>query len=317
MYNYQSIKKAFYLIESPMQLMSAIEAKHYFAPDKNILFIRYNGEARNDLQIKKLLKYDHFDRIYSTTIKKGHMIAYSKLLYVYLLLLIYRTNVLFVGNFKENFMKCVYKLLKKQKCIFLDDGAQSSYLYSMDRNANMFSYFKFAHDGNSSRLYVHNSFEFFRSQMQIEGKQVLDNTVFFIGAPLVEKNMIDEEQFHFYFSKIAKTYNDLGQIIKYIPHRHEETDKLQRYSNIVIDRLDEPIELYLLHSTELPSTIASFYSAALYSIQIIFHEYISDITSYYLPPANLSVNQDIQSKISAVYKTLEQVIKVNRTYINN
>lgn len=317
MYNYKSIRRALYLIESPMQLMSAIEAKHYFTPANNVLFIRYNGEEKNNLQIKGLLKYASFDKTYSVTIKEGCKAAYVKLLYVYAILLLSQTDILFVGNFKENFMKCVYKLFKKTKRIFLDDGAQSSYLYTKDKDANMFSYFIFEPSVNPLRLYVHNSFEFFRSQMKNDIKQVLNNIVYFIGAPLVEKNLINETQFHFYFSRIVKLYNDNGKTIRYISHRSENAYKLRRYGSVEVCRLDEPIELFLLQSSVVPSSVASFYSAALYSIQMMFHDYISDIVSYYLPTSEMHVRQEVKSNIEEVYKTLEGVIKVHRQYVNN
>lgn len=308
------MKKAFFIVESPMQLITAIEAKEYFKPSISILFIRYNKEDRNDGQINKILSYGKFDSKHSVKIKEYSRFAYIKLLYVYALLIFYRPSILFVGDYKANFMKIIYKLFSKEKCIFLDDGAQSSYIFYQDSTANMFSYFEFPKEKNTRRLYVHNSFPYFRGILKHNKIKILANTVYFIGAPLLEKDMISAEQFDFYFSKIANHYLSLGYSIKYLPHRHENNDKLKKYQYVDVLILDEPVELYMLHAEELPSCVASFYSAALYTIQQIFSEKIKQIESFYFPPSIMKLDEDTQLKIEGVYKTLSEVIVVNYNY---
>lgn len=310
------MKTAFFIIESPMQLITAIEAKHYFTPEKSILFIRYNKEERNDNQIKKILKYSDFEDSYSIRIKEYSKFAYVKLLYVYTLLLFYHPDTLFIGDYKANFMKMIYRFFKKEKCIFLDDGAQSSYIYAMDKRANMFSYFKFNHDPSSKRLYVHNTFEYFKSVMKNNNKKILNDVVYFIGAPLVEKEMITSEQFDYYFSRVVCYYEKKGMTIKYLPHRHENNNKLDKYQNIEIIVLDEPVELYLLHANFIPVSISSFYSAALYTIQLLFKDIMHDNLSFYFPPEVMNVSKEIQDKIEEVYTTLEGIMDVNYSYLD-
>lgn len=308
------MKKAFFVIESPMQLITAIEANEHFKPSKSILFIRYNKEDRNDRQINKILAYGKFDSKYSIKIKLYSKFAYIKLLYVYALLLFYRPSNLFIGDYKANFMKMIYRFFNKKKCIFLDDGAQSSYIFYQDPEANMFSYFKFPVEENPQRLYVHNAFPYFRGILKHNNKEILDNTVYFIGTPLLEKNMISTEQFELYFSKVANYYLNQGYSIKYLPHRHEDNDKLKKYTNVEVLVLDEPVELYMLHANVLPSCVASFYSAALYTIQQIFSEQIEHVQSFYFPTEIMLVDEDTKLKIESVYKTLGEVIAVTKNY---
>lgn len=308
------MRNAFFVVESPMQLITAIEANEHFKPSKSVLFIRYNEEDRNDGQINKILSYGKFDSKYSIKIKEYSKFAYIKLLYVYALLILYRPSVLFIGDYKANFMKMIYRLFRKEKCIFLDDGAQSSYIFYQDPKANMFSYFKFPVEENTQRLYIHNTFPYFRGILKHNKKEILDKTVYFIGAPLLEKNMISAEQFDLYFSKVANFYLNQGYKIKYLPHRHEDNEKLKKYSNVEVMVLDESVELYMLHANALPSCVASFYSAALYTIQQIFSEQIEHVQSFYFPTEIMMVREDTKLKIESVYKTLGEVITVNINY---
>ena len=64
------MRNAFFVVESPMQLITAIEANEHFKPSKSVLFIRYNEEDRNDGQINKILSYGKFDSKYSIKIKE-------------------------------------------------------------------------------------------------------------------------------------------------------------------------------------------------------------------------------------------------------
>lgn len=308
------MKSAFFIVESPMQLISAIEANEHFKPSKSILFIRYNKEDTNDGQINNILSYGHFDSKFSIKIRVNSKIAYVKLLYVYALLLFFRPSTLFIGDYKANFMKMIYRIVDKEKCIFLDDGTQSSYIYYQDPKANMFSYFKFPAEENSQRLYVHNTFPYFRGILKHNKKEILDDTVYFLGAPLLEKKMISAEQFDLYFSKVANYYLNQGYSIKYLPHRHEDNEKLRKYLNVEVMVLDEPVELYLLHANVLPSCIASFYSAALYTIQQIFYEEVKQVQSFYFPTEIMMVSEDTKHKIESVYKTLGEVITVTKNY---
>jgi len=311
------MKTAFFVVESPMQLITAIEAKHYFNPPKSILFVRYNMEERNDAQVDKIMQYADFDSFYSIKIKACKQIAYLKILYVYVLILYFRPESIFIGDYKANFMKMIYRFFGKKKCIFLDDGAQSSYIYDMDKEANMFSYFKFKHDETSNRIYIHNSFKYFRKLLTNENRCILGNVVYFIGAPLVEKNMISLQQFNYYFSCVVRYFQNRGVAIHYLPHRHEHLAKMRKFPEVKIIVLEEPIELYLLHAHEMPSSIASFYSAALYTIQMLFSGYIKNIVSFYLPPSVMDISNDSKQKVERVYNTLCEIMEVNCNYIKS
>lgn len=297
-----------------MQLICAIEAFHYFNPSFSALFIRYNDEKRNDTQIRNLLNYGNFDKTYYVTIPTNKLFSYYKIIYVFACLLIHRPSTLFIGNFKTKFMRLIYKRFDNSKVIFLDDGAQSSYFYYENPKANMFSYFLFPNILNTERLYIHNNFQYFKKIIKNTNKVIHKDQVFFIGAPIVEKNVVSDSVFHNYFHLIVDYYTTQGKEIIYIPHRHENIDKLNGYKGIHVKVIDDPIEIYLMQTTDLADCVASFYSAALYTIQLLFSEQINDITAFYLPSSDFLLDSAKHKHIEDVYKMFEGVIHVNKTY---
>ena len=73
------------------------------------------------------------------------------------------------------------------------------------------------------------------------------------------------------FTQVFNYYKKQGKKIKYILHRRENRKILeQHFSNIEIVQFDNLLELELLIKKIKPLHIASFYSAALFSLKKIY-----------------------------------------------
>ncbi|MEA1988823.1 MAG: hypothetical protein U9N57_06410 [Pseudomonadota bacterium] len=71
--------------------------------------------------------------------------------------------------------------------------------------------------------------------------------------------------------KIASKHSNLE--ILYVPHRGESLKKIEQinsFPNIRVEFLDYPIELYGLVNDTLPFKVTSFYSTALYTMNVIY-----------------------------------------------
>ena len=272
-------KRSLFFVQSPMQLMNAIEAKHFFSLDYSVLIVRYNGSASNNAQIGTILKYDpKFDKI--LYVKVANIVAYFKFLILFKELILYRFDKFFLGDFHSNIVRFFLKFINPKKVYLLDDGLQTVAIHRDNLKHNIFSYYNLTN--NSARRQVYsNQFDFFRSYTHV-GNRITIPKLYFIGAPLVEKEVLTLDVFLDLMGRIVKYYEKQNIEIIYLPHRMENLDKFKNTDISSFIELDIPIELFLIESEYLPFKIASFYSAALYSLNVLFKNKI-EVTSFGIP----------------------------------
>jgi hypothetical protein len=115
---------------------------------------------------------------------------------------------------------------------------------------------------------IHNDLKYFKKIFLTDS--TLDEHIYLLGQPLSEINLISRATYLEYVKKIQIFYN---KKIVYIPHRAESLldDLLQRQDeNFIIQEINQPIELEFITSKRYPMHICSFYSSALFTLNILY-----------------------------------------------
>jgi hypothetical protein len=102
-----------------------------------------------------------------------------------------------------------------------------------------------------------------------------------------------------FLKKLMKKYN---KKIVYILHRNEKIEKFNDMQNIVIKKLDYPIELYGINEKEIPLRIISFFSTALYTMKLIYKE--TEVLYIYHSFKN-----------NKLYETIEEIYNFQKKYM--
>jgi hypothetical protein len=94
-----------------------------------------------------------------------------------------------------------------------------------------------------------------------------DNEVLIVGQPFVKNGHMKPENYLACVEKIQHKYH--GKNITYLPHpRETDVDKLtlQKITGMNIIDTNLTVEMYLMHQSKAPGTVAGFYSAALWYV---------------------------------------------------
>lgn len=300
------IKSAVFLVESPMQLINAIEAKHYFGIQDSSIIIRYDGIAANDDHIDYVLKTidNSFTRIINIILLYGKKNLYKMLIPLFVSIK-YKPDYLFIGNYYSGYAKITRLLYPNRKCIYLDDGAQTTKLYYDNKNINLFSYFSFT-EKFPDRMYIHHSFSYLKQKLSEKHQTVSKGVIYFIGTALVENDLISESNYEKIVVSLVDHYSEYN--IKYFPHRFENLEKLRAISQFEIVQANMPFELYLLQTKVLPEKIVSFYSAALYTVNSIMGD-IVEVEAFRIP-AEYFKNSEYAAKIDNLYNYLSESLTI-------
>ena len=121
-----------FIVESPFQLLSAIEARKYFNNEPALLFIRYSSESNNNKQIENILglfEWPNIIRVNHHSLKA--FVAINILLVIRSIKKEYgQFNKIFVSYY-GGYQRYFLSNLRKQQVFLIDDGA---YTYSIQKN---------------------------------------------------------------------------------------------------------------------------------------------------------------------------------------
>lgn len=266
--------KSLFIIESPLQLLNAYEAIHYFETKKFKILIRLSGDKSNDRQIFNLLsflKLKHSSWIVKIKAKNKTFFDYLKIIIIKMITkVIYKKYAkIFIGNYESGFINTITKFIDQSHIILLDDGAKSIVIQSKfhgNYNRDFFSFYDLTPYENQT-IYKN---DFLKTKEKTASLKTL-NSILFLGSKLSEINITSEEYYIKLIDKISKYFND--DPIVYIPHREEKPEKLYKLikllPNLTVHSLDYPVELYGLYEA-YPSKIVSFYSTALFTMSKIY-----------------------------------------------
>ncbi|NOQ90418.1 MAG: hypothetical protein GQ549_05685 [Gammaproteobacteria bacterium] len=124
---------------------------------------------------------------------------------------------------------------------------------------------------NNDQL-VRNSFKKIKSDINERG---LTDDIYFVGSPISESNFVSEQTYLDQLKKIKEYY--CGKNLIYIAHRREHPEKLKKISQLLqINTIifEYPIEYQLAIVGPRPKVLASFFSSAIDSCQLIFADSI-------------------------------------------
>ncbi|USV58831.1 hypothetical protein [Aeromonas encheleia] len=265
------------IVESPLQLLNAFEAATYFKSQKTLYIARLSGEQKNDEQIHHVansLQLNKFIKIL-VPIKKIDLVVFFKILFFKLLLFFisFFAKKIVVGNYDSKFIK--FLLGRQQsKVLLVDDGAKSlsqQSRFSDKNNIDFFSMYELVAWDNQ-QVY-RNKYQGLHSILDGSNNKKNESQVLFLGAKLSEINFLTEDKYLNYIRQIQSHYALEGLILVYVPHRGESLEKLNAIRSslgIEIQILDYPIELIGVYQENIPYKAASFYSTALFSLNVIY-----------------------------------------------
>ena len=323
--------ESLFLVESPLQLLNAIEAKAHFQDEVNTLVIRLTGNDYGNTQMGALLGQSQWNEVLV------HRYARKKDLLKSLLLLKklrrrgrnYRR--IFVGDIRDHWMKLFLENLVCQEAFLLDDGVGTVLLQEHWRSGQR-------HDGRTDvallkkfllramgvaeyreerhiidlftmydltprpgQRIVRNDLAYSKGMVTKEFVEA-EETVFFVGSNLSEFGVVSEEFCLGALKRVKEHYGDLKVV--YCPHRRESDTKCRKIQSdcgMEVRRLANMIEIDFILNKIRPRRIASFYSAALLTLQMIFPS--ANVDAFFIPPKEISPRY--REDVGLVYRFFE------------
>ena len=131
----------------------------------------------------------------------------------------------------------------------------------------------------------------------------IGKSVYFIGDPLVERNVISEDA---YFRQIEEIKAIYGSNLFYVPRSTEDQQKVERISKIVpIIRPGVPFEVFLVSNEILPFKLIGYHTSVLFNTHKIFGNAI-ELYHIKLKEFKREIYKEILPK---VYKELDLISK--------
>lgn len=284
----------FFLVESPLQLLNANEAKYKFNihSEESVLLVFDGVSKRNFAQIKQMVRKSEWQKVYYFKNTQKSLSRYFNLLYLKKVLKTYeKHDRIFIGEYRSDLMRDFIHKSNSSEYFLIDDGNYSLILHNIIRNEegirsqltkkrlllnklfglddrDLFDIIFFTvYDEKSKEPFIHNNYELIKSKLKSNN---LTNKIYFIGNNTPELNIVSEKVYLKSLSEVKKYYKEQ---IYYIPHRRESLEKIERIKNELgfeVLNFDLPIEWAILTSRELPSEVASFFSSALDNCYLIF-----------------------------------------------
>ncbi|MDW7643578.1 MAG: hypothetical protein SCI25_00895 [Desulfuromonadales bacterium] len=122
-------------------------------------------------------------------------------------------------------------------------------------------------------LVVKNTFMDLRAQA---GDMPLEESVFFLGGPLVEASILSEEEYLWHLERVARYFSN--RKVTYVAHRRENWERVKRIGRALgwdVRLFDYPIEFQLAVVGPRPRILAAFFSSALENCRAIFGDMLT------------------------------------------
>jgi hypothetical protein len=134
------------------------------------------------------------------------------------------------------------------------------------------------------------------------------NEVYFIGQPLIFQKMMTKEYYVNRINEISDFYKSQGLTFKYLPHRSTTLDYIPKTWEII--QFDFPLEFILMQENFAPKVFATFYSSALYNLEILGQNL--DIQCEYWRVEAHEISNYPYENIAYLYDLLSENPKPNR-----
>jgi hypothetical protein len=315
-------KKNLFIVNSPLQLLNAIEAIHSFKLINVILVVVYNRSKNNQNQLdNKIKEFDFNEIIRFYPKRKFRYIGYVKLINQ---LKKYEYNYVFTGELEDCNFKIIVTNIKKENLFLLDEGTSTIVDYEMkikQDKFNKYSYkaLKYSLIGLNFELKdTINFFTYFDFEPLEGGKVIRNNlnymkkdfkenninysdTLFFLGKPIFIFS--NKNEFDIILQNVVDKYKN--KKIVYIPHKDEKNTlkSIQNvYKNIEFVEINQPVEEYFLKNGIYPKHVISCSSTALFTIKILFEE----CSVEYIKIEKPNINLDYMKNSNLIYNYFEK-----------
>jgi hypothetical protein len=169
---------------------------------------------------------------------------------------------------------------------------------SLPAHLTFFSVYNF--EVLDSDRHVSNQFSYLREK---SAALALNDDVFFLGGPLVEAGILQEEEYFWHLQRACEYLS--GASVRYVAHRRENPERIKRiektfgWQSVLFDY---PIEYQLACVGPRPSLLASFISSALENCQTVFGDDLP-IVSFRFNPEHFSAQDTTKGRdVGAVYE---------------
>ncbi len=322
--------KNIYIIRTPLQLLNALEAKHHFPAETNILIVNAREGQVNKSQIDTFLSKEEWDEVIWVDRFMGNSVFLQSVRIIRRFKK-ERIDRIFIGFFR-GFKKIFISNVHADEIYLLDDGAATTLEYQkrmpqlMQETFALKERLRYGFFGLSTQVkrmpdwfttysiephngqkIVQNSYEYLR-ETYLNQCQWDDDHVYLIGMELSKKGFIREAT---YFEAIEKAIRHFDKKIVYIPHRYEKEGSLKDLregfgDDLEIRQLGMAVEIYFLKNRIYPAQVVSFFSSALFNLEKIYEK--SEIYALFLPEEKLLT---MKEEISDCYREMQRYTQIN------
>ncbi|MGD8172516.1 hypothetical protein ACQEXU_12700 [Vibrio sp. TRT 21S02] len=282
-------KTNIYYVESPGQIISAIEAIYLYKNNNAKLFVRLNGEKYNDEQIKQTILF------YQQKVKIKFEVHFInnllKFIFTFVLTCRKSKGKKFVGCHKSKYIKLMSYFTDIKDHYLLDDGIATLIYQDKGGHGPLFTCLDIK--GKPRQEVVRHNFNCLKS---IPTKEKVGAPIFF-GAKYVEAGIISLNS---YVEILKGLINTKGNLI-YVAHRAEKDENLEIYKSLGVSivRFRLPSEIELLLRKDKPKEIYGIYSASLITSKIINPK----MKVFYIRPSSLLIDKEVEDLI---YSNMKQ-----------
>lgn len=297
-----------YIVESPFQLLCAIEARSHFSLEKenSLLLVKLTKNKKSNDQLKKIATKFNFKRV--LFLPQIIALTFSDMLMLFIFfywkLLNKKFNYIFLGEVKNAVVRSAVNNLNYRHYFFLDDGIstfaiQNKLINNINLNSlthennrikklivliskflnlklneytevNWFSCFSL--NKLSNQTIIKHQFDSLKVKRSLEVND--KNVSYFIGSPISEDGKLSTKDELIHIERIAKYFQNKGVKVQYCVHRRESETKLNfitRIENIQLRYPDYPLEIDFLLKGISIFEVGSFISTTLISLPIIYN----------------------------------------------
>lgn len=265
-------RKTLVYVESPLQLINAVEAVNYFNISNPKYLIRYNNSRTNDAQLRLVVNIFSLKNVQSLLISKD-ICSISDILNSIFLNIIFISNIIvrrkvIIGNYNSGILHFIKFFLVDKKTLLIDDGLKS-FETSKKLDKREFDWFTIFNLPVKGEQIFRNNFTV-TSNILVGGK-LTESKEIFLGSPFYENDLMTREEYldHLIFAK--------GNLFKssdlvYIPHRMEDREKLWEINDLGFSVFESavPVELLGIKYSFRIKKVVSFYSTALVTCSKIY-----------------------------------------------
>lgn len=292
--------KSIFLVASPLQVLNAAEARHYFAvPNDDATLIVFDNpkyhRRMSDTQIDSAIQVTAWSQVQRVTAPTSLLGPLAQIAWYKKVLSISESqrqtadhhSFTFIGNYEAPAMLHVANVVAAENNVLLDDGTlsisvatrrkENQHLLALESPPRRWLYNAIGLNTTRYRKvtffsafglnvgphddYALCDYELLRSWLP----QAPDSAYsVFLGNPIVELDIVSDSA---YYSGLRRAISEsYPQPIKYIAHRREDEKKLlaiKQELGLEITQPSMPFELALVTGTLTPNRIFSFYSSAL------------------------------------------------------